>query len=152
MKERKLLILITLLFFSIGLVAQNQQKRPSVEEYNASKWKFLIEKSGLTTQEASRVEPIFKDYEQSMWKIFEENKAYFRFMRRTPAADAKINYEELNEKYVTFEIQKAQLLKSYQQKLQRVISAERTFHYLNADREFKQEMQNSGNRGRQGNK
>ena len=119
-------------FAQCNLFAQRQSK----EEFHKRKWDFVVEKVALTSQEISKVYPIFLDYEQSVWDIMQNN---FRQMRNMKS-DKKPNYEAINERYVNAEIQKAHLMKVYYSKLKNELTEEKIFKMWKADRDFRDQL------------
>ncbi len=135
MKTKGLTIIVLLILMSFAhcnLFAQRQSK----EEFHKSKWDFVVEKVALTSQEVSKVYPIFLDYEQAVWDIMQNN---FRQMRNMKS-DKKPNYEAINERYVNAEIQKAHLMKVYYSKLKNELSEEKIFKIWKADRDFRDQL------------
>lgn len=145
-------ILIMMLFLSMTIIAQENQNPPRVEDMHARKWEYMIEKSKLTTQDAAKVEPVFMEYEQAVWKLMEQNKVYYKKKHENKTSQSKPNFEEINERFINIETQKAQLLKNYYIKLKKVLPAETIFNYFKAERMFRQELikdwQGKRNRGR----
>jgi len=100
----------------------------------------MAEQSNLTPQEAAKVQPIFMEYEKAVWNVLEQNKKYFKKFKEEKRADSKPDFEEMNDRFVNIDIQKAQLLKSYYMKLKKVLPAEKIFNYFNAERSFRKEL------------
>lgn len=132
-------ILITAL--SIGLFAQAQEhKKPNIEEMHARKWQFMAENAQLSSVDAEKAKPIFMEYEQAVWKLMEQNKGFFHKSGSDQKNSSKMNYEEMNDRFVNFEIQKAQLLKVYYSKLKKILTAESIFKLMSAERSFRKEL------------
>jgi len=134
---KKILLAIVCLL-SLTLQAQSNNDRPKVEEMHERKWQYIVDRAQLSEKDAALAEPIFKEYEQSVWKLMEKNKPVF--IKNKKQSDQKPNFEELNDKYVNVEIQKAQLLKAYYLKLKKVVSAETIFNMSKAERSFRNEL------------
>ena len=133
----KQFLLTTFIFMGMLLQAQDNNQHPRVEEMHAKKWQYIVEQAQLTPQEAAAAQPIFMEYEQAVWKIMEKNRpAFFRNKNENKKPD----FEEMNDQYVNSEIQKAQLLKTYYQKLKKVVSAETIFKMGKAERSFRNEL------------
>ena len=117
----------------------NSQNHPRVEEMHARKWAFIIEQVKLSPAEVAAVEPIFKEYEKAVWKIQQQFHLACKNAIKDKDAVAP-NYVDLNERYVRLEMQKAQLLKKYNQQLTQQLSAEKIFFYFKSERRFKHQL------------
>jgi len=137
--DMKNFTLIFLLLLSSALSAQ-ETKRPSVEELHNRKWAFIVEEANLTTQEAERVEPIFMEYEKTIWKTVEGSKEFFKQFYQKKNNRSEEDYLEMNDRYVNIEIRKAQLLKAYYAKLRKQLSSESIFKYFNAERSYRKDL------------
>jgi hypothetical protein len=131
------LLIIIFTTFSTFLYAHYDNNPKVVEEMHVRKWQYIVENAKLTSQEAAVAQPIFMEYEKAVWKLMEKNKP--AFLKKKKEGDQP-NFDELNNSYVNTEIQKAQLLKSYYQKLRKVISAETIFRMGKAERAFRNEL------------
>jgi hypothetical protein len=130
---------LTFLLVTFILQAQDQKERPKIEDMHARKWQYIVDQANLTPQEAAKVQPIFMEYEQAVWKLMEKNRPFF-VGNKNPDDNDKPNFEEMNERFINTEIQKAQLLKTYYQNLKKVLSAEKIFNIGAAERSFRKEL------------
>ncbi|MFZ4581114.1 MAG: hypothetical protein ACOYM7_00565 [Paludibacter sp.] len=131
---------IIVLLFIISALSAQETKRPSVEELHNRKWTFIVEKANLTAQEAERVEPIFMEYEKTIWKTVEGNKDFFKQFYQKKNNRSEEDYLEMNDRYINIEIQKTHLLKNYYAKLKKQLSSESIFKYFNAERSYRKEL------------
>ena len=137
--KRNFIIISLLLLIYAGLSAQNN---PMLENLHARKWQFMVDKAKLSAQEAARVQPLFMEFEQASWKLMEQNKNTFKKFRDARRNNKAVNYKDVNDLIVNGEIQKAHLYKQYYLKLQKVLSDETIFNYMNAERLFRKELMN----------
>jgi len=133
-------LLLILLMVSFAMTAQDFRNRPNLKDLHNRKWEFLVENANLSEEQAAKVEPLFMDYETSIWSLMEQNKDAFRKSRYKAKDRENINYEELNERFVNTELQKAQLQKNYYLKLKKYLPARTIFDYFNAERSFRKEL------------
>jgi len=134
-------IYILIIALSIGLFVQAQaHKKPNIEEMHDRKWQFMVENAQLLSIDAEMAKPVFMEYEQAVWKLMEQNKGFFHKSGFDKKNNSKMNYEEMNDKFVNFEIQKSQLLKVYYSKLKKILKAETIFKLLSAERSFRKEL------------
>ncbi len=126
-------------FVTILLHAQGFDDMPRVKEMLDKKWQFISQKAELTEQEATKAHVYFLDYEEKVWRLMEKNKPFYMNRQEGKKNDSP-DYRKMNEDYVNIEIQKAQLLKAYYQKLRNVVSEEKIFRLNAAERSFRKEI------------
>ena len=136
MKNALLVLLISLSSFAIS---QENDRSSKIEELHTRKWESLISQAQLTPKEIEAVHPVFLEYEHSTWKMHQEHREFFRSTFQN-AKKNKPNYAELNDRYVEFEFQEAQLFKNYHLKLRKLLQPETLFRYYKAEREFKRKL------------
>lgn len=133
-------LLMTVLIISFAISAQDFRNRPNLKDLHNRKWEFLVENASLTEEQAAIIQPLFMEYEVSIWKLMEQNKDAFRKSRNSARNHENRNFEELNERFVNTELQKAQLQKNYYLKLKKHLPARTIFDYFNAERSFRKEL------------
>lgn len=132
--------LLTLLTVIAGVIyAQGPRELPRIKEIQEQKWQHIVQQAGLTEQEAAKAQPIFMEYEQAVWNLMERNRPFF-MGHNIGNSNEKPDFGKLNENFVNTEIQKAQLLKTYYQKLKKVVSDEKIFLMGTAERSFRKEL------------
>jgi len=140
MKTNKyILIAVLILTCNIGFSQEADRKKPNVEEMHLRKFQFIVEKAQLTQNEIITVKPIFMEYENIIWKQHKQNYEIFKNKKKNQIEN-NINYEELNDNYVDFEVKQAQLFKNYHLKLRKVLQPETLFKYYKSEREFKRNL------------
>lgn len=132
MNSLKYYILIGLLAICSTTWAQ-QKGKPTAEEMNERKWEHLKTTAKLSDSEAQAVKPIFKEYEESIWKLHEANRAAYRNNKKAE----KPNYKELNDNTINTEVKQAEYLQAYHQKLEKILPPETLFNYYHAERSYK---------------
>lgn len=139
MKTIKYTLIGTFLLISTVLCAQRNPVCPNVDEMHAQKWQYMVEQAKLSPQEIASVQPIFMQYEKSAWRLHDSNRTSFKKALQVKGNE-KPNYTEMNDRYVNQEIKKAMMLKSYHQKLRRLLAPETLFYYYKAERSFKRKL------------
>lgn len=139
MKMIKYTLFGILLAASSLLYAENNAKSCKIDDMHMRKWQILVEQVQLTQKEIDVVQPIFMEYEKSIWSLHKQNHDFFKSAFKD-AKNAKPNFAELNDKYVDFEFKEAQLFKNYHMKLRKVLQPETLFKYYKAEREFKRKL------------
>lgn len=134
--KTKLALLVFL--FTIGTVAAQQNRRPSVEEMQTAKWNFLVEKSALTAKEQTAVRPIFDEYEKAGWQLHKNFRDKCHKSQMDELSEDELR--ELNRSRVDMEVNRANLLKQYNTKLEAVLSPKKLFLYYKAEREYKRDL------------
>lgn len=136
--KAKITILTAILISILNLTAQ-QNPKFSREDIMAKKWEFIMERTRMNPTEVSKVQPLFVEYETEVWKLFEKNKEIFKSFRKIKTGES-INYEEINDALVNFEIEKAQLQRRYYLKLKKVVSALTIHKLLMAERFYRKDL------------
>jgi len=132
------LIGILLLLSNIGF-AQDNDRFSRIEEMHARKWQSLLSQAQLTPKEIDVVKPVFMEYEQSVWKLHQANREFFKSAMKN-ANQVKPNFADLNDRYVDFEFKQAQMFKCYHMQLRKLLQPETLFKYYKAEREFKKKL------------
>ncbi|OIP82790.1 MAG: hypothetical protein AUK44_06900 [Porphyromonadaceae bacterium CG2_30_38_12] len=132
---------VLFMLFVIALVhAQDLPQNTSVDDMHARKWNYLVEKIPLSREDADLVKPIFLEYENAVWKIIYRNKLFFSKLHHHVQDMNEANYQKINDLYVTSEIQKSHLLKTYYGKLRNCLKASTIQKYFKAERSFRNEL------------
>ena len=139
MKTIKHNLFVVFLFLSAIINAQENTNAPKVEEMHLRKWNFMVEQAQLTQSEVDVVQPIFMEYEKSLWSQHQQNSEFFK-MGKKSMRNNKPNFAEMNDRYVEFEVKQSQLFKSYHLQLRKVLQPETLFKYYKAEREFKRKL------------
>jgi hypothetical protein len=136
--KTKILLLMLIVTSMINLNAQNHPKL-NKDQIIAKKWEFIMERTRMNTVEVSKVQPLFVAYENEVWLLFEKNKDIFKTFRKIRSGES-VNFEEINNSLVNFEIEKAQLQKKYYLKLKKVVSAATINKLLLAERFYRKDL------------
>ena len=129
-----------LMLFTLSIWTAFAQNHPNVEDMHNRKWNYILEKISLSTDQVSKVKPIFQEYEKAGWKLMEENQKTFKKLHQDKEANIKVNFEEVNERYVEMEMKKALLLKNYYSKLKKVLPPETIHAYFRSERSFRRDL------------
>ncbi len=143
MKKRiTYLLLLTLLVG--GISAQKRGQRMTRDEVINQKWSYIIEKLQLPDSESVMAEPIFKETEQKVWKLVQENWEANRQFRQNMNPNEQ-SYEALNEHLIDYELKTAALQKKYYQQLKEAGLSAKTIHeLLHADKDYKRNLMRQG--------
>ena len=136
MKRMKYTFLGLLMILSSSLLAQDNNRFARIEEMHERKWQNLITQAQLSPNEIEMVKPVFLQYEQTIWKMHQENRDAFRAALNN-AKNVKPNYADLNERYVNYQFKEAQLFKNYHIKLRKLLQPETLFKFYKAERDYK---------------
>lgn len=139
MKTIKQTLLVILILISAIMNAQENGKRPNVDEMHSRKWQFMVEKAQLTPKEVESVQPIFMEYEKTIWSQHEKDRDFFRSARERKG-NAKPDFSALNDRYAGMDLIQGQLFKNYHLKLRKILQPKTLFRYYHAEREFKRKL------------
>jgi len=139
MKTLKYFIWSVLILLSTNINAQDIDKSPKVDDMHSQKWQFMVEKAQLTPTDIAKVQPVFMQYEKTMWCQHQQNRDFFKKNFKKDN-DVKPDYAQLNDRYVEMEVKQSQMFKSYHLQLRKLLSPETLFRYYRAEREFKRKL------------
>jgi len=128
-----------LLILSSLLYAQDNEKFPKIDDMHLHKWQTLVSEAQLTPKEIEVVQPVFMEYEKTVWNLHKQNHEFFKSALKN-AKNVKPNYAELNDRYVDSEFREVQLFKNYHIQLRKLMQPETLFRYYKAEREFKRKL------------
>jgi hypothetical protein len=141
MKTIRNTFFLLLIFTTSILEAQEVRVTPKVNEMHAQKWQYIVENAQLTQKEIDAVQPIFMEYEKSVWSQHGKKRDFFKLVQQLEQ-NSTPNYSQLNDQYLDLEINQAQLFKTYHLKLRKLLSPETLFNYYKAERAFKRKLLN----------
>lgn len=139
MKMMKYILSGLLVFLTLTAYAQDNDRNIRIEQLHEQKWQIMISHADLTPREVDLVKPVFMQYEQSIWKLHQENHEFFKAAYKK-AKDVKPNYAALNDRYIEYEFKEAQMSKNYHLQLRKLLQPETLFRYYKAEREFKRKL------------
>jgi hypothetical protein len=128
-----------LLFVSSYTVAQELKPRHSVEEIQQMKWKMIVEATKMSAKDVELIQPIFLEHEKSKWQLHQQKRMFFKTEQQKDGED-NLNYAQLNDQYVEFEVKEAELVKKYHSQLKKLLSPQSLYVYYKAEREFKRKL------------
>lgn len=139
MKMLKYVLAGLIVFFTVTANSQDRNRDFRIEQLHEQKWQILINQADLSPQEIELVKPVFMQYEQSVWKMHQENHEFFKTAYRN-AKNSTPNYAELNDRYIQYEFKEAQMSKNYHLQLRKLLPPETLFKFNKAERDFKRKL------------
>ncbi|MBN2767405.1 MAG: hypothetical protein JXR27_13635 [Paludibacteraceae bacterium] len=130
----------TILVMMLMLLNLYAQQRPRVRDMHIKKWDFIAAKMQLSVKQAENIKPLFMEYEMAVWKIMEQNRDAHRKFIEDKRTSTKPDFERINDAFVNSEMQKAQLMKNYYNKLKKQLTAEQIYEYFDTERSFRKEL------------
>ena len=128
-----------LLLVSSYTVAQELKPRHSVEEIQQMKWKMIVEATKMSAKDIELIQPFFLEHEKSMWNLHQQKRMFFKTEQQKDGEDI-VNYAQLNDQYVEFEVKEAELVKKYHSQIKKLLSPQSLYVYYKAEREFKRKL------------
>lgn len=141
MKTMRNIFLIPLVFMSLIIQAQEIKSTARVVKLHEKKWQYIVENAQLTQKEAEVVQPVFMEYEKSVWSQHDKKRDFFKSVEMLEK-NSKPNYSQLNDQYLELEINQALIFKTYHTKLRKLLSPETLFNYYKSERAFKRKLLN----------
>lgn len=136
---RSRILIYIFLLACITIQAQDNRPRMSKEDIMNKKWEFIVEQAALSAADAQKVQLLFLEYENEIWGMMAKNRELFGHGRRR-GQDQKPDFAAINEAFINFEVQKANIQKNYYQKLKRVVDEEVIHQIFNAERNYRQNI------------
>jgi len=138
---KKLLFVLFALFSLVGFAQSSGDKRTKFnpEKYKQMLERFVVEKAGVTKEEASAFFPIFHEMMNEQRKVRREMG---RLVREGKVAKSEADYRRIMERIVNLEIKQNEIEKSYYERFNKVLSWEKMFKVKCAIQEFGMEALN----------
>lgn len=128
------MLLMISLFQAQGHPDNRHQQR--VNEIRQKKTAFIQQRVNLTPAEAKEFWPVYYEYEQKRWDLMKASRANFK--RDMGLKGSAVNYAEMAENMINFDLMRAQLAKTYYERFKRILPPQKLFQYYVADKEFKE--------------
>jgi hypothetical protein len=140
-KMKKIVTFSLLLMMTIMLNAQD--KRFSPEKFEADLKCFITKEASLTSQEADKVFPVFREMREKQRVIYEKMR---KLGMNKPSNDeackqAILEYDKLN-------LELRQLDVTYHKKMMKLVPASKVYEIMKAENRFHRQMMKGWQRGR----
>ncbi|GET33542.1 hypothetical protein PbJCM13498_24050 [Prolixibacter bellariivorans] len=135
----KKLILIAILFLSgPSLFAQHHSKKdfPGWDAIKNQKIAFLTEQLSLTPEEAQNFWPVYNMLESERAKIWHEKKDLEDAFHKDSTNMTDAQFRQMAEKYADIHLREGQMMKEYNEKLLKVLPANKVVTLYFAERKF----------------
>ncbi len=136
MKTFKIVLLT--MFLALSASAQRPHSPKMIAEMNDKKWAFIVQKAGLSEQEAKLVRPIFDAHENGMLALYTQGRES-RAKNENKVLTEK-DYAALNDYAIDMERKKLQLLEETHAKLSKILSPRKLFIYNRVNRDFRRKL------------
>lgn len=144
--KRHVLLIIALLCFCVGSMAQGERRKFSPEEFRAHLEEYITQHAGFNANEAQQFYPLYHEMKDKQRKLQHE---IFNCKKCCPADVA--SDKECAEKIAkihSLNIQMAQLGEAYYKKMCKVVSAKKVYAAMLAEDGFHRQMLNNFNHNR----
>lgn len=136
---KKFVMMSLLLMLTITMAAQ---ERFSPEKFEADLKAYISKEAGLTSQEADKVYPVFREMREKQRVVYDKIR---KLGMNKPVGDAAckqaiIEYDKLN-------LELRQLDVTYHKKMIQVVSAAKVYEIIKAENNFHREMMKGWQRG-----
>ena len=142
---KHLSILIVFSLCTISLFAQrrtDEQRRQEFENLRVNRIAFFTKEIGLTAEEAKEFWPIFNELEEKKFEInrnMRQEVRKIREMERAGKSVAAAEYDRLINIIIDTREKEIQLEREALKKAQKILSSEKIFRYMRAERQFARE-------------
>lgn len=136
---QRLAILLIMISISISMQAQDKKKPGfSKEEFRARQESYLIEKAGLTKEEATKFFPIYFELQDRKKAVNDEGWKQIRKGKDPKTTEAE--YEEIVDNIVKARIESDKLDLEYLQKFKKILSAKKIYKLQRAEMKFHRDI------------
>jgi hypothetical protein len=136
---KKILTILFLTIIAIGYgYAQEPHRRMSKEDFKAKQQKFLMQKAGITEEEAAAFFPVY--YEMQDKKAAINNKAWESARKGKLKDMSEEQYARMINELAKAKIKADQIELDYIPKFKKIISAKKLFQLQIAEMKFHREM------------
>ena len=142
---KRLSILIVFFLCTISLFAQrrtDEQRRQEFENLREKRTAFFAKEIGLTAEEAKEFWPIFNELEEKKFEINRNMRQEIRKIREIERAGkpvAAAEYDRLINIILDTREKEVELEREALKKVQKILSPEKIFRYMRAERQFARE-------------
>lgn len=138
--KRKIAIFLQVMLLSIISmgVCQAQEKRMDMEQFQKLRNQYITEKAELTADEAAKFLPLHNELTQKKFELRRQLRAKSQQLQKGKVSDDE--YRKLMNKEAEIKIKEAELDKTYAEKFEKVLSAEKLFKAQQAARDFTQQQ------------
>lgn len=139
-KMKRLLILLFILVggTTLSFAYDGYHQHLSPEEFKAKQKAFILEKAGLTSEEADKFFPLYFELQSKKKEINDKAWNLLRKGKDDKMTDAQ--YEEIILKVYDLRIESDKLDKTYYAKYKKVLSPKKIFMVQRAESRFHREM------------
>jgi|SRR6476661_4121222 len=125
---RRIWSIVICLFLTIPVFAQ-QGKREHIE---AVKVAFITQKLNLTSDEASKFWPVYREYQKELEGLLRQ--------KREAAKAQKENPDKVLDNQFNFDERIIELRKKYRKEFGEVVSSQKVMQFFQAEREFREQL------------
>jgi hypothetical protein len=141
-------LLIVLLFSFTGLnfllfAQQNDKKKAEFESFKKRRITFITQAMNLADDEAKVFWPLCNELQEKKFAINQQVRKSVREFykaKKEGKTHSEEEYSALVKLIINVKVQEAQLDKEYTAKFSEIISSQKVFLYLEAERQFAREM------------
>lgn len=134
--------------FTAQAQAEKQHRNFDKENFIARRNAYITAEVGLTPEEAADFIPLCNKFQQEMFDIGRQARRLSREVRQNKnATDA--DYNKVIDECVDVNLKQAQLEKEYYNKFKKILSPQKLYKYLNAEKKFAREFMKGGDDKRQ---
>jgi hypothetical protein len=120
---------VLMLMVVLGVKAEEQQKF-SPEKFQADLEQFITNEAGLTTEEAAKFFPLYREMQQKQRVVYNKMRELFKIPSDEAASKRAIQRRD------QYELELKQIAQTYHNKFLRVVSATKVYKTIIAEDQF----------------
>lgn len=138
MKKNLILLVGALIFYIYPPISHAQEKKMNVADFEKRKQEYVMEKAGLTPEEAQRYFPLNNELNQKKFELNRQHREKIEKMLKNREITEE-EYRKILENDVEIKLKEAELDKEYADKFDKVLPPEKLYKARQAEKNFIQQ-------------
>lgn len=136
MKKKTICSILTVLFFTMNIAAQNA----NLEKLNAYKIGFLTKRLNLTSKEAEKFWPVYNEYQDDRSKIQVERQEINRNFSQNELNMTDKEMTEAADKLIGLEVREASITQEFHNKIKGVLPPVKVIRLYQAENQYRLQL------------
>jgi len=129
--KRVVTMVMALLVMTVGAWAEEKEKKFSPEKFQADLEQYITSEAALTSEEAARLFPVYREMGQKIRKMFQQQQ---QISKSKPQGDASCR--EAIEQSDRLDIEMKQVQQQYHRRFMEILPPDKIYKVLKAENRF----------------
>ncbi len=136
MKKKTICSILTVLFFTMNIAAQNA----NLDKLNAYKIGFLTKRLNLTSKEAEKFWPVYNEYQDDRSKIQVKRQEINRNFNQNELNMTDREMTEAADMLISLEVREASLTQEFHNKIKVILPPVKVFRLYQAENQYRLQL------------